>query len=73
MRKGCENMIGITGDTHGDFGRFQYSMFPEQADITRDVAFSPVPLSSKMLRYRYCSLVENMIYYGQTDLLTTME
>ena len=29
-------MIWITGDTHGDFDRFQYSMFPEQSDMTRD-------------------------------------
>ena len=25
-----------TGDTHGDFGRFDANIFPEQADMTRD-------------------------------------
>ena len=29
-------MIYITGDTHGDFLRFNTSAFPEQRQMTRD-------------------------------------
>ena len=31
-----DNMIFITGDTHGDFRRFHTDIFPEQKQMTKD-------------------------------------